>query len=82
MNSISAIFLGRGAQALNAVDTFLNTESVQRMPIEASSTAIRKALSGRGTLEKLATLPYSVFAHIRRLALYSLFSRNPYDGRQ
>jgi len=82
MNSISAIFLGRGAQALNAVDTFLNTESVLRMPIEASSTAIRNALSGRGTLEKLATLPYSVFAYIRRLALYSLFSRNPDDGCQ
>jgi hypothetical protein len=76
MNSISAIFLGRGARTLNAVDTFLNTEYVQRMPIEASSTAIRNALAGRATFEKLATLPYSIFAQIRKLALYSPFSRN------
>jgi hypothetical protein len=71
MNSISAIFLGRGEQALNGVDTFLNTECIQRMPFEASSTSIRKVLTGHGTLEKLAILPYSVFKYIRKLALYS-----------
>ena len=71
MSSISAIFLGRGEQTLNGIDTFLNTESVQRMALEASSTSIRKALAGYGPLEMLATLPYSLFWHIRRLALYS-----------
>lgn len=71
MSSISAVFLGRGEEALNGIDTFLNTESVQRMPLEASSTSIRKALAGHGALEKLATLPYSAFRYIRRLALYS-----------
>ena len=72
MSSISAIFLGRGERATNDIDTFLNIESVQWMALEASSTAIRKALAGYGPLEKLATLPYSLFRHIRRLALYSL----------
>ena len=76
MSSISAIFLGRGEQTPNAVGTFLHTESVQRMPLEASSTSIRGALAGRDTLEKLATLPYSVFRYIRKLALYSSLSRD------
>ena len=71
MSSISAIFLGRGEQSLIGVDTFLNTEAVLRMPLDASSTSIRKALTGYGTLEKLAALPHSLFRHIRRLALYS-----------
>jgi nicotinic acid mononucleotide adenylyltransferase len=76
MSSMSAIFLGRGEQTPNAVGTFLHTESVQRMSLEASSTSIRRALAGRDTLEKLATLPYSVFRYIRKLALYSSLSRD------
>jgi hypothetical protein len=76
MSSMSAIFLGRGEHTPNAVGTFLHTESVQRMSLEASSTSIRRALAGRDTLEKLATLPYSVFRYIRKLALYSSLSRD------
>jgi nicotinic acid mononucleotide adenylyltransferase len=71
MNSISAIFLGRGEKASTRIDTFLNTESVQRMPLEASSTSIRKSLTGHGTLAKLATLPYSVLRYISSSGLYS-----------
>jgi nicotinic acid mononucleotide adenylyltransferase len=76
MSSVSAIFLGRGEQTTNAVGTFLHIESVQRMSLEASSTSIRMALAGRDTLEKLATLPYSVFRYIRKLALYSSLPRD------
>jgi nicotinic acid mononucleotide adenylyltransferase len=77
MNSVSAIFVGRGEQVLNGIDTFLHIEFIRGMPLEASSTSIRNALTGRGTIEKLATLPYSVFKYIRRSALYSsLSSRN------
>jgi hypothetical protein len=57
MGSMSAIFLGQGEQTPNAVGTFLYTESVQRMSLEASSTSIRRALAGRDTLEKLAAGP-------------------------
>jgi nicotinic acid mononucleotide adenylyltransferase len=71
MSSISAIFLRRGEQRTNTVGTFLHTESVQQMSLEASSTSIRRALAGRDTLKKLATLPYSVFRYIKKLALYS-----------
>jgi hypothetical protein len=74
MHSIAAIFLVRGEQAPNRIDTFLNTQCVQRMPFEASSTSIRKVLAGHDTLEKLAILPYSVFWYIWRMALYSLSS--------
>jgi hypothetical protein len=44
--------------------------SCPRMPLEASSTSIRKSIAGQGALEKFATLPYSVFRYIRRSALY------------
>jgi hypothetical protein len=71
MNSISVIFLRRGGESLECVDTFLSTEFVPRMPFGTSSTSIRKALTGQGELADLAALPYSVFSYIRRLALYS-----------
>jgi nicotinic acid mononucleotide adenylyltransferase len=70
MSSVSAIFVGRGKQQPNAVDTFLNIDFIQGMPLEASSTSIRKALTGRGPRERLAILPYSVLTYIRRSALY------------
>lgn len=77
MSSISVIFVGRGKRVLNGIDTFLNVKFIRGMPFEASSTSIRKALAGGGTIKKLAALPYSVFKHIRRSALYSSFFKYP-----
>lgn len=71
MNSVSVIFLGRGAQALTPIDTFLATGSIQEMPCEASSTSMRKALAGDGGLEMLAMLPHCVFSYVRKWGLYS-----------
>jgi hypothetical protein len=69
-NPISAIFVNRGEPAADSIETFLNTGFIRRTPFNASSTSIREALEGRGLLEDLATLPYSVFQNIRKSTLY------------
>ena len=75
MNSISMIFVGRGEGTRSGVETFLTIESVEGMLLETSSTSIRRTLAGHGALEKLATLPFSVFKRIRKSGLYSRLSR-------
>ena len=70
MSSVSAMFKG-GERALSGNETFLTVRSAQGLPLEASSTSIRKTLAGYGTLEKLATLPFSFLGHIRKRGLYS-----------
>lgn len=67
---VFVIFVRRGVTECS-VKTRLRVSYMPGMPFEASSTAIRKALIGRESIDRLALLPYTAYLYIRALGLYT-----------
>jgi hypothetical protein len=66
---IALIVVKRGLGECS-VNTRLNVSCLPGLPFEASSTAIRRALAGPESKDKLALLPYTAYLYIRALGLY------------
>jgi nicotinic acid mononucleotide adenylyltransferase len=67
---VSMIFVRRG-KAESSAKTRLGVSHMPGMPFEASSTIVRRALSSKEGIDRLALLPYTAYLYIQALELYT-----------
>jgi nicotinic acid mononucleotide adenylyltransferase len=70
---VSAVFLER-APIGEKIPTSLDVQWVPGLPVQTSSTNIRRAFSDRGQRKKLSTLPFTAYTSICSNRLYSTSS--------
>jgi nicotinic acid mononucleotide adenylyltransferase len=69
LHRVSAVFLRRGGEEAH-VPTSLDVHCVGSLPLQTSSTEIRRALANHGNLSKLSALPFIELGSIRGSGLY------------
>jgi nicotinic acid mononucleotide adenylyltransferase len=72
---VSVVFLQRGRRA-GPEETWLDVRWVPGLPVETSSTAIRRALADGRRRATLSSLPFAVLKSIRRNHLYHIDIRD------
>jgi len=70
-HKLSAVFLDRGDHR-EPVETFLDVRWMDHLPVRASSTAIRDALSGQQALCELVALPFTAYCAICEQGTYRM----------
>jgi nicotinic acid mononucleotide adenylyltransferase len=70
VHRVSAVFLER-EPVKEMIPTSLDILWVRGLPVQTSSTGIRRALTDREQREKLCTLPYTAYTSIRGNQLYN-----------